>query len=68
MRVITPEKLTEILKHNNINSVTVVRMDVPCCGGIAMLLKLLCRIVKANSMVDCNHLTRWSNYRKLGGI
>jgi hypothetical protein len=29
------EKLTAILKMNNIKSVTVVRMEVPCCGGIA---------------------------------
>ncbi|MEG1753788.1 MAG: ferredoxin, partial [Christensenella sp.] len=29
------EKLTEILKNNNIKSVTVVRMSVPCCGGLA---------------------------------
>ncbi|HKL99132.1 MAG TPA: 4Fe-4S binding protein [Mobilitalea sp.] len=28
------EKLTEILKHNDLNSITVIRMDVPCCGGI----------------------------------
>jgi len=28
------EKLTAILKQNNIKSVTVVRMEVPCCGGI----------------------------------
>lgn len=28
------EKLTEILKHNTIKSVTVARMEVPCCGGI----------------------------------
>ena len=28
------EKLTEILKHNNIKNITVVRMTVPCCGGI----------------------------------
>ena len=28
------EKLTEIIKNNNIKSVTVVRMEVPCCGGI----------------------------------
>ncbi|MFR4263224.1 MAG: hypothetical protein ACLT14_12270, partial [Butyricicoccaceae bacterium] len=26
------EKLTEILRQNNIKSVTVVRMEVPCCG------------------------------------
>ena len=28
------EKLTEIIRENNIQSVTVVRMEVPCCGGI----------------------------------
>lgn len=28
------EKLTEILAHNNIKSVTVTRMIVPCCGGM----------------------------------
>jgi ferredoxin len=28
------EKLTEILKVNGIKSITVVRMEVPCCGGI----------------------------------
>lgn len=28
------EKLTGIIKNNNINSVTVVFMEVPCCGGI----------------------------------
>ena len=29
------EKLTAILSNNNIASVTVVRMEVPCCGGLA---------------------------------
>ena len=28
------EKLSKILQQNNIQSVTVVRMEVPCCGGI----------------------------------
>ncbi len=28
------EKLTEILKNNNIKSVTLARMQVPCCGGL----------------------------------
>ena len=28
------EKLTEILKNNEIKSVTLVRMEVPCCGGL----------------------------------
>ncbi|NLX93113.1 MAG: 4Fe-4S ferredoxin, partial [Clostridiales bacterium] len=28
------EKLTAILKNNSIKSVSIVRMEVPCCGGI----------------------------------
>ena len=28
------EKLTAILKQNDIKSVTVLRMEVPCCGGL----------------------------------
>lgn len=28
------EKLTQIISHNNIKSLTIVRMEVPCCGGI----------------------------------
>lgn len=30
------EKLTQIIKNNDIQSVTIVRMEVPCCGGLAM--------------------------------
>ena len=32
-------KLTEILRQNDIRSVTVVRMEVPCCGGIEFAVK-----------------------------
>lgn len=28
------EKLTDIFKNNNIKSITVTRMTVPCCGGL----------------------------------
>lgn len=33
------EKLTEIIKQNDILSVTIVRMEVPCCGGMEMAAK-----------------------------
>ena len=33
------EKLTAIISKNNIKSVTVVRMEVPCCGGIEQAVK-----------------------------
>lgn len=39
------EKLTEIISKNNIQSVTVVRMEVPCCGGIENAVK---RALKAS--------------------
>lgn len=33
------QKLTEIIRQNDIQSVTVVRMEVPCCGGIEHAVK-----------------------------
>ena len=33
------EKLAEILHENDIKSVTIVRMEVPCCGGLEMAVK-----------------------------
>ncbi len=33
------DKLTQIIANNNIKSVTVVRMEVPCCGGIENAVK-----------------------------
>ncbi len=33
------EKLTAILANNDIKSITVVRMEVPCCGGIEYAVK-----------------------------
>ena len=32
-------KLTEIIENNDIHSVTVVRMEVPCCGGMEYAAK-----------------------------
>jgi len=45
------EKLTEILKHHDIKSVTVVRMEVPCCGGIENAVK--------NALLNCGKLIPW---------
>ncbi|MBQ9305984.1 ATP-binding protein [Butyrivibrio sp.] len=33
------EKLTEIIRDNDIQSVTIVRMEVPCCGGLEMAVR-----------------------------
>lgn len=32
-------KLTEILKNNEIQSLTIVRMEVPCCGGLEFAVR-----------------------------
>jgi ferredoxin len=45
------EKLTAILSHNNIKSVTIVRMEVPCCGGIEHAAKIALR--------DCGKMIPW---------
>ena len=33
------EKLTQIIQNNNIQSVTIVRMEVPCCCGLESAAK-----------------------------
>ena len=33
------QKLTEIIKNNEIKSVKIVRMEVPCCGGLEHAVK-----------------------------
>ncbi len=48
------EKLTEILKHNNIKSVTIVRMEVPCCGGIEYAAK--------SALQNCGKMIPWQVY------
>lgn len=44
-------KLTEIFANNNIRSVTVVRMEVPCCTGLENEVK--------QALKDCNKLIPW---------
>lgn len=33
------DKIKDIIENNNIKSITVVRMEVPCCGGIVSAVK-----------------------------
>ena len=32
-------KLTQIIRNNNIRSVKIARMEVPCCGGLENAVK-----------------------------
>jgi len=45
------EKLTAILKANDLKSVTVVRMEVPCCGGIENAVK--------TALKNCGKMIPW---------
>ena len=45
------EKLTAILSNNDIKSVTVVRMEVPCCAGIAN--------AAVNALKNCGKMIPW---------
>ncbi|MDE7313081.1 MAG: 4Fe-4S binding protein [Eubacterium sp.] len=49
------EKLTEIIKNQDIQSVTVVRMEVPCCGGIAFAAKKA--LEKSGKSIPCQVVT-----------
>ena len=49
------EKLAEILAGNNIHSITVVRMEVPCCGGIVSAVKGA--MLKAQVIVPYKEIT-----------
>lgn len=49
------EKLTEIFNHNDIKSITVLRMEVPCCGGMEYAVKAA--INNCNKYIDVNVVT-----------
>jgi len=46
------EKLTEIFKRHEIKSVAVLRMEVPCCGGIVHAVK--------KALLDSGKMIPWS--------
>lgn len=45
------EKLTAILSENSIRSLTVARMEVPCCGGIENAVK--------QALMNCGKMIPW---------
>ena len=45
------EKLTQILRTHEIRSVTVVRMEVPCCGGLEFAVR--------TALQGCGKLIPW---------
>ncbi len=53
------EKITAILENNEIKSVTVLRMEVPCCGGIANAVKQA--LIRSGKMVPWQVVTIGTN-------
>lgn len=53
------EKLTQIIAQNNIKSITVTRMEVPCCGGIENAVKRALQHSKKS--IPCNIVTISTN-------
>lgn len=49
------EKLAAIIANHNIKSVTVLRMEVPCCGGIANAVKNA--LISSGKMIPWNIVT-----------
>lgn len=49
------DKLTDILKFNNIKSVTVLKMEVPCCNGIANAVREA--LIASGKMIPWNVVT-----------
>lgn len=45
------EKLTEIISNSNLKSLTVIRMEVPCCGGIENAVK--------NALISSKKMIPW---------
>ena len=49
------EKLTEIIRNNDIKSVTILRMEVPCCGGLEMAAKKA--LQESGKSIPCQTVT-----------
>ena len=60
------EKLTDILRENDIRSVTVVRMEVPCCGGLEHAVKKA--LASSGKTIPWNVVTIATDGRILGSV
>ena len=48
------EKLTVIFTNHNINSITIARMEVPCCGGTEIIVQKALEKTNKSKMVHVN--------------
>ena len=45
------EKLANIFANKNINSISIVRMEVPCCGGVEMIVRKALEMANKNIII-----------------
>ncbi len=45
------EKLINIFTNKNINSISIVRMEVPCCGGVEMIVQKALEMANKNIII-----------------
>ncbi len=59
--IVYSEKQTQIIQNNNMQRVTVVRMEVPCCGGLELAAsqKSVAGKRKIHSLADCYDFVGW---------
>ena len=57
-------KLTHILRNNDIRSVTVARMEVPCCGGMEYAVKQA--LQNSGKDIPCRVVTIGTNGKIIG--
>jgi len=55
------QKLSEIFKIHNIKSVTIVRMEVPCCGGMEAIIQRALDMAEKSKMVKVNIISIHGN-------
>ena len=60
------EKLTEIFRSNDIRSITVVRLEVPCCGGIENAVKKA--LLNSEKLIPWNVVTLSTDGRILDRV
>ena len=59
------EKLTQILLGSQIKSITIARMEVPCCGGMEQAVK---RAIQASGKdIPCNTVIISADGKRLNG-
>ena len=51
------ERLSKILLRNDVRSVRVIRMDVPCCGGLAMSVRKAIELSGKDIPIDVDVVT-----------